>query len=152
MSHLDVEERLEHLFGKPPVHVHVDNADDLKNATKVEEVEPEHFVTSTLVLLPVTNQLSTGQGTGRNDIAQVLDVDLKRKSAACLVIDTAVVFCDSYRKAQDTANQTAGVPFPQGAYVPAGGSWAADGTGPLWVVNTIPGTPCRVSVTINRRA
>src|SRR5271166_799009 len=145
---------MEGIFSEPhdgKVHVHVDNFEDATPAVKTEEREPEHFNAVTFVLTAGTTQGSMGGGTSRNDIAQVLAEDLLRKDAAIYAVDTPVVLCATYRQAQDPANQATGVPFPQGAYLAAGGNASLAGTGPLWVVNTTPATPCRVSVIVNRR-
>jgi hypothetical protein len=136
------------------VHVTVDNADEIGKAVspavKTEEKEPEHFDTTTFVLTAPVGQLSAGGGGNRTDIAQVLSLDPLRKDAGLYNPDTPVVY-GTYRQCQDLANQAAGVPYPQGAYVAAGGNISLTGTGPLWVVNTTPATTSRVSAIINRR-
>lgn len=133
------------------IHVHVDNLGDIQPTIRTEEKEPEHFVASTKVLTAASTQSAVGQGTTRNDIDQVLDNDPLRKGATILSIDNPIVVCTSYQQAANTANQVATVPFPQGFYLPTGGSVSIDGTGPLWVVNTNPAVNARVSVLINRR-
>jgi hypothetical protein len=150
---------IEEMLGQA-VHVHVDNIQDIippeptyfGPATATEEREPEHADMRTFVLIPVgTANVSVGQGTGRNDIVQILSQDLTRKDAAISVLDTAVVLATSYGQVSDPANQVANVPFPVGILIPAGGTISLSTTDAVWVVNTTPATPCRVGVVITRR-
>lgn len=132
----------------PVVHVHMDNVHEMQPITKTQEKEPEHFICRTIVV----PHPSAGAGGGQTNLSveQVCALDPLRKSIAIFSIDSPVILCDTYAKAQDAANQVAGVPFPQGAYLPAGGNAALDGTGPLWVVSTVA-TASRVSMVENRR-
>lgn len=132
------------------VHVTVDNTDDFAMITRTEEKEPEHFDCTTFVLQAVTG-INTGGAGSRTDIAQILTLDLERKDAAILAVDAPIVVCATYQQAARVSNQAAGVPAPDGTYLPQGGNIGTSGTGPLWAVNTTPATPCRVSVIANRR-
>src|SRR5271170_3301314 len=143
---------MEHIISDV-VHVNVDNVDELAHATravKTEEVEPEHFTCTSFVLQAATG-INVGGAASRTDIAQILAEDLRRKDAGILPIDAPIVLCTTYQQAARVSNQATGVPYPDGAYVPALGNVSVTGTGPLWAVNTTPATPCRVSVIINRR-
>ena len=128
-------------------HVHVDNMAEMQ-IVRTEEKEPEHFVCSTVVV----PQPSAGVGGGQTNlnVTQVCYLNPARKSVAISSPDNPVILCHSYQQAQNPANQVAGVPFPQGTYLPAGGTAALDGTGPLWVVATVAGAS-RVSVVENVR-
>lgn len=128
------------------VHVHVDNVQELQPSVKTEEKEPEHFDCSTIVIPEPTTNI----GGGALKAHQIAN-DPLRKSISIFSIDSPIVVCSSYNQAQDGANQAAGVPFPQGAYVPAGGTVSLDGTGPLWIVATVA-TASRVSIVANRRS
>jgi hypothetical protein len=130
------------------VHVHVDNSDEFQPVAKTQEVEPEHFVTRTITL----PQPSAGVGGGQTNTAvqQVCANDPLRKSVAILIIDSPMILCGTYAQAQDPLNQVASVPNPQGGYIPAGGSAALDGTGPLWICSTVS-TPSRVTIIETRR-
>lgn len=132
-------------------HVHVDNLSDL--TIRTEEHEPEHFIMSTFVLATAAGANVGGGGSAstRNDIQQILELDPNRKDAGIANPDGPIVLCDTYKKAQDAANQGATVPFPQGAYLPAGSNASLAGTGPVWAVNVTPATASRVVVIINRR-
>jgi hypothetical protein len=124
------------------VRVHLENADDI-NVRKTEEHEPEHFVFTTVVVAFNVN--------GYNNSEQVLALDLLRKDASILSVDQPVVICHSHSQMTDPANQVGGVPYPQGAYLPAGSSLTFSGTGPMWVVATV-NQPSRISIAVNRRA
>src|SRR5260370_14970267 len=94
------------------VRVHLENPQDV-GVSKVEEHEPEHMVCSTVVVafgVP-----------GYNNFEQVLAEDPLRKDWSLLAVDAPVVVCNK-SQVNDKANQVAGVPFPQGAYVPQGGA------------------------------
>lgn len=132
------------------VHVHVDNMGDMQPAVPTQEHEPEHFVCKTFVLATASG-VNVGGAQSRTDIDQILGLDPQRKDAAIYAVDTPIVLCHNAQDAQNVANQAAGVPTPQGAYIPTGGNASVSGTGPMWAVNTTPGTPCRVVVIINRR-
>lgn len=124
------------------VVVHVENFDD---ATRTEEVEPEHFALITFALqAPTPNNPSA-------NAANCLELDPRRKDATILAVDSPVVLCHTFRQTQDPANQVATVPFPDGYYLPAGLAVTLAGTGPMWVVATQTATASRVSVAINRR-
>lgn len=127
--------------GYEPVRVRVENFHEMENPGNVEEVEPEHFVFSTVAV---------STGVGYNTFEQVLALDPLRKDASILAVDQAVVVCHSHQQLTDPANQVAGVPYPQGAYLPAGSSLTVTGTGPAWVVATV-NAATRVSIFINRR-
>jgi hypothetical protein len=127
------------------VSVHVENFDDFKT-TKTEEVQPEHFVFSTYVVQG--GQVS--QGAGNPPFQQILMLDVERKDAAITSPDAAIVLCHSAAQAQSAQNQVAGVPNPEGFYIPAGGSISLEGTGRVWAVATV-NTPARVCVAVNRR-
>jgi hypothetical protein len=127
------------------VSVHVENFDDFPTH-KTEEVEPEHFVFSTYVVQGGT----TNQGPGNPPYQLILALDPQRKDAAITSPDAAIVICHSYAQAQSIANQVAGIPNPEGFYVPAGGSISLEGTGRAIAVATL-NTPARVCVAINRR-
>jgi len=127
-----------------PVHVHVTNFEDGR-IEKTEEIEPEHFVA-------VTFQLSAPVANNQNaNIANILEQDPQRKEAEVYVNDNPIVLCHTYRQTQDPANQVATVPFPNGAYLPAGASITIKGSGPMWAVATTVATATRVAVIINRR-
>jgi len=127
------------------IPVRVMNAEDLRPPVITEEAEPEHFTCTTFVL-----QAATANNPDAN-LADVLKLDPQRKDATIMAIDNAVVVCHTYRQTKDPANQVAGVPFPNGSYLPAGAAIAVSGTGPLWVVATTVASNSRVSVAINRR-
>jgi hypothetical protein len=95
-------------------------------------------------------QAATANNPNAN-LAQILDLDPLRKDAIIVVNDNPVVICHTYRQTQDPANQVAGVPFPNGGYLPVGNGPSISGTGPLWVVATTVATNTRVTVLINRR-
>jgi hypothetical protein len=118
------------------VRVHVENASEL-HTVRTEEREPEHFVFSTFTLIP-----------GQTINSEVLMLDPMRKGASLLAIDAAIVLCHSATQAASAANQVAGLPDPDGAYVPQGVSVALSGTGPAWFAGP---TATRVSLIINRR-
>jgi hypothetical protein len=123
------------------VRVHLENPQDI-NVQRTEEREPEHFVFSTVVIafgVP-----------GLNPYEQVLAEDPLRKDWSILAIDAPIVICNK-SQISDKANQVAGVPFPQGAYVPQGGAVTGTGTAQIFAVAT-SATPCRVSVYVNRRS
>jgi len=123
------------------VRVHLENPQDI-SVQRTEEHEPEHFVFSTVAVAFGT--------TGYDNFEQVLALDPLRKDASILAVDNPVVVCHSHQQLTDPANQVSGVPFPQGAYLPAGSSLTVTGTGPCWVVATVAAAS-RVSVFINRR-
>jgi hypothetical protein len=123
------------------VRVHLENPNDIA-IQRTEEKEPEHFVFSTVAVAFNT--------TGYNNFEQVLALDPLRKDASILAVDNAVVVCHSHQQMTDPANQVAGVPFPQGAYLPAGSSLTVAGTGPCWVVATVA-SASRISIAVNRR-
>jgi hypothetical protein len=123
------------------IKVHIVNTDDIR-VQRTEEKEPEHFVFSTYV---VASALA-----GYNTIEQVLAEDPLRKDASILAVDSPIVVCHSPAQANSPANQVAGVPYPQGAYLPANQSITIAGTGRVFVVATV-NTASRVSVAINRR-
>ena len=129
------------------VNVHVTNPQDI-GAVKTEEHEPEFFNCYTIT---VQQGQGTIQGPGIQPYAQLLALDPLRKSAAILNNDQPVVLCHAQNQTTDPANQAAGVPNPQGAYLPAGGNARFTGTGPLWVVATTSTGPTRVSVIVSRR-
>jgi hypothetical protein len=124
------------------IPVHLMNPEDI-NVQKTQEHEPEHFVFSTVIVAFNT--------VGYNNFEQVLALDPLRKDASILAVDQAVVVCHSHQQMTDPANQVAGVPFPQGAYLPAGSSLTVTGTGPCWVVATVAAAS-RVALFVNRRA
>lgn len=125
------------------IHVHIDNPEDLQ-AARTQEVEPEYFSFQTFVIF-------TG-GTGNpNMIQQILTDDPYRKDWSISAIDQPLVLCDSFAQANSARNQDANVPFPEGAYIPQGGSFTFTGTGKAWIV-AVNSTPNRVAVAINRRA
>jgi len=124
------------------IRVYVENPEEFPNPGNVEEKEPEHFSFSTVA---VAYDLA-----GYNNSEQVLALDPLRKDASILAVDNAVVVCHSHQQVTDPANQISGVPYPQGAYLPAGSSLTVTGTGPAWVVATVS-SASRVSVFINRR-
>ena len=122
------------------VRVHLENPGDIA-IQRTEEKEPEHFVFSTVVV---------GFGiSGYNNYEQVLAEDPLRKDFSILSLDNPVVICNK-AQVNDKANQVAGVPFPQGALLPAGSSFTGTGTAQIFVVATT-GSPSRVSVFVNRR-
>jgi hypothetical protein len=133
------------MINDEPVGVHVLNWEEAVPVARTEEVEPEHFSCVTFVL-----QAPTPNNPGAN-WANILELDPLRKDATILSPDNPVVVCHTFRQVQDPANQVANVPFPDGAYLPAGASLSVSGTGPLWVVATTTATNSRVSVAINRR-
>lgn len=108
-------------------------------ATRTVEHEPEHFVCETFVLHSTDNPPYAN-----------ISLDLARKGITILPIDNPVVVCHSQSQAKAPDNQTANVPFPQGAYVPAGTPLSVNGTGPLWITATVAGAT-RVSVVQTRR-
>lgn len=122
------------------VRVHLENPHDIQ-VVRTEEKEPEHFVFSTVVVAYGV--------TGYNNFEQVLAEDPLRKDFSILAVDTAIVLC-SKAQVNDKANQVAGVPFPQGAYLPQGSSFTGTGTAQLFAVAT-SAIPCRISVFVNRR-
>ena len=134
----------------PVVHVHVDNAKEMQPVVATQEHEPEHFVAKTFVLA-AAGGANSGGAQSRLDIDMILGLDPQRKDAAIYAVDAPIVLCHSAQDAAKTDNQAAGVPTPQGAYLPTGANASVSGTGPLWAVNTTPATPCRVTVIINRR-
>lgn len=121
------------------VRVHLENPQEI-NVQRTEEKEPEHFVFSTVIV---------AGGPAANTYEQVLAEDPLRKDFSILAIDNPVVICN---KAQvgNPANQVAGVPFPQGAYLPAGSSFSGTGTAQIYVVATVAATS-RVALFVNRR-
>jgi hypothetical protein len=123
------------------VRVHLENASDIA-IQRTEEKEPEHFSFSTVVVASAT--------AGINPYEQVLAEDPLRKDFSIMAVDSPVIICHAASQLTDKANQVAGVPFPQGAYLPAGGSVTGTGTGRLWVVATVT-TASRVSLFVNRR-
>lgn len=123
------------------IRVHVENHDDLKTV-RTEAHEPEHFVFSTVVVAYNT--------AGYNNVEQVLAEDPLRKDASIMAVDNPVVICHAASQLTDPANQVSGVPYPQGAYLPAGSSLTVTGTGRAWVVATVA-SASRVSLFINRR-
>jgi hypothetical protein len=129
-------------------HVHVDNVDEINRVVSTEEKEPEHFVCLTFVV----PEPSAGVGGGQTNVnvVKVCELNPMRKSITIAAIDSAIVLCHTYAQAQDAANQTALVPFPQGAYLPAGGTASLDGTGQLWACSAV-GVTTRVSVIENVR-
>jgi hypothetical protein len=138
-------------FDPDTVKVRITNPESIQPITKTEEHEPEHFVTSTFVLVaPVS--VNVGGADNNTNIQQILELDLTRRDAAFLVGATPIIVCDTLRKAKDPSNTAATIVNPQGAYIPAGGNFSVTGTGPLWAVSTVPATPCMVSCIINRRA
>lgn len=128
--------------------VHVVNADDIGKATRVEEVEPEHFTCATFTI----SQGAAGQVTSSQEqgMAQILAHDPQRKDASILSIDSPIIVCHSSQQASNANNLTPLSPAPEGAYLPAGASLSVTGTGPLWIVATVA-TVSRVSVVMNRR-
>ena len=123
------------------VRVHLENPEDI-NVQKTEEHEPEHFVFSTVAVAFNT--------TGYNNFEQVVALDPLRKDWSITVLDNPVVLCHSHQQMTDPANQVSGLPFPQGAMLPAGQSFTFTGTGPAWVVATVAAAS-RVSIAVNRR-
>jgi hypothetical protein len=123
------------------VRVHITNPEDL-TVVRTEEKEPEHFIFSTFVV-------AAGL-TGYNVVEMILPEDPLRKDASILACDSPVVVCHSMSQASQVANQVAGVPYPQGAYLPAGFSVTISGTARVYVTATA-GTASRVSVVTNRR-
>lgn len=123
------------------IPVHLTNPEDI-SIRKTEEHEPEHFSFSTVVVASNTS--------GYNNYEQVVALDPLRKDWSITAIDNPVVLCHSHSQITDPANQVAGVPFPQGAILPAGQSFTFTGTGPAWVVATVTAAS-RVSIAVNRR-
>lgn len=129
------------------VHVHVDNFDDFK-VTRTEEVEPEHFITRTYVLV-LPEQLQVASDNPQHYL-DVLQLDPLRKEAAIQSLDNTVVICHSKAQAQSIRNQDAALPEPDGIPLSAGQTLSVTGTGALWAVATVAGNS-RVSVITNRR-
>jgi hypothetical protein len=117
-----------------PVGVKVTNFEDM--VFRTEEHEPEHFSFTTVTLIP-------GQSA-----QQLLAHDPLRKDASILPIDAPIVLCDSPAQAMSVANQAAGIPAPDGAYVPQGTSVGLSGTGQVFGACSVA---TRVSIVINRR-
>lgn len=128
-------------YSEDVIRVHVENADDIKTV-KTQESEPEHFNLSTVIVA-----LNT---VGYNNFEPVLMEDPLRKDASILSVDNPVVLCHSVAQAMNAANQVAGVPYPQGSYLPAGTSLTLTGKGRMWVAAT-SASPSRLSVFVNRR-
>jgi hypothetical protein len=128
------------MISEDVVRVHLENPTDIA-IQRTEEKEPEHFVFSTVVVAGATAGLSPSE--------QVLAEDPLRKDFSILAIDNPVVIC-SKAQLSNPANQVAGVPFPQGAYLPAGSSFSSTGTAQLFVVATVAAAS-RVALFVNRR-
>jgi hypothetical protein len=144
----DLIHEAEHAFVSDIVHVHVDNTDEFRNALHTEEVEPEHFVFSTYNIGPAGTQYSDGTPAGYVSVA----LDLKRKSIAIQNNSAQpIVLCHTISQAHDPANYATPLVNPVGAYIPAGGNAAMDGTGPLQIVNTSTTQNALVTVIVNRR-
>lgn len=118
------------------IPVHVENINDLR-IVKTEEVEPEHFVFSTVVVAP-----------GQAGIQELLKLDPKRKDASLLPIDAPIVICHTYGQTMSASNQVAGFTAPDGAYVPQGTSMTLSGTAAVYVTCQ---AQTRVTLIINRR-
>jgi len=130
------------------VKVHVVNAEDIRGEIKTEEVEPEHFVCHTFILvLPEVGQVA---GEGQQHVLDVLEVDPLRKDAAIQSLDNTIVICHSKSQALAPANSVAALPFPDGIPLTAGQTLNVSGTGALWAAATVAGNS-RVSVITNRR-
>jgi hypothetical protein len=128
-------------YSEDVVRVHLENPDDI-NVQRTQEHEPEHFVFSTYVIgynLP-----------GYNNAEQILPEDPLRKDWSILPVDAPIVLCNK-SQLTNAANQVAGVPFPQGGYVPQGTSITGTGTAQIFAVATTS-APCRVSTFVNRRS
>jgi hypothetical protein len=129
------------------VHVILDNVDDL-HITATQEIEPEHFIFTTLNIAPQGTAYADGSPSGFESIS----LDLQRKSIAMLNVGSVpVILCHSVAQVKDPANYATPIVSPQGGLIPAGGNWGADGTGPVWVVNTSLTVNALVTVTVNRR-
>lgn len=136
----------------PLVHVHVDNTHDFPNVVRTEETEPEHFDCTTFALQNAAGgSVNVGGAGSRPDIAQILALDLERKSAIIIVGAAPIVLCTTFQQAQRATNQGATITNPDGGYLPANESITIPGTGPLWAVNTTPATLVLVTVISNRR-
>jgi hypothetical protein len=129
------------LLDPDAVKVHLTNPEDI-GITRTEEKEPQHFVFSTVVI--------AFNATGYNPHEIVLMEDPLRKDWSILAVDEPIVLCNKQQR-YDPANQVAGVPYPQGAYLPAGSSITGTGTAQLYAVAT-SATPTRVSIFVNRRS
>lgn len=79
---------------------------------------------------------------------QIAQADPDRETILVLPIDGPIVLAQSYALASNPANVVAGVPNPQGAYIPTGVGVSLDGTDDFWAV--APGTT-RVTVISTRR-
>lgn len=132
------------------VHVHVENFGDFKT-TRTEEVEPEHFVTHTFVLVLPENVTGASAYENQQHVMDVLELDPMRKDAAIQSLDNTIVICHSKSQALSQANQVAGLPAPDGIPLVAGQTLAVTGTGALWACATVAGNS-RVSVITNRRS
>lgn len=131
------------------LHVHVDNLADFHPAIRTEEVEPEHFSVTTVVI-PARVATAQAQSNSDNGFAQLLRLDPMRKSGALLTPDGPLIICHSVQQANNVNNYVASTPQPEGGYLPQGANVALDGTGPLWGANP-SGTSIRVTVIQNRR-
>jgi hypothetical protein len=118
-----------------PVGVKVTNFEEM--VFRTEEKEPEHFAFTTVTLIP-------GQAS-----QQLLAHDPLRKDASILPIDAPIVLCDSPAQSNSAANQAAGIPAPDGAYVPQGTPVGLSGTGQVLGACSVA---TRVSIVINRRS
>jgi hypothetical protein len=129
------------MMDEDAIKVHVCNSDDFK-VTRTEEKEPQHMVFSTVVIAYNT--------AGYNNYEQALPEDPLRKDWSILACDAPAVICTK-SQLTDPGNQVSGVPFPQGAYLPAGSSITGTGTSQIFVVATTA-TPNRISLWVNRRS
>lgn len=124
------------------IKVHITNPDDIAT-TYTREVEPEHFVFSTLVVAFNT------PGFANYEIAMMEDP--LRVDGSIMAIDNPIIICHTMAQVTDPANQAANTPYPQGGLLLAGSAITFTGTGKLYVVATVAAAS-RVSLFINRRA
>jgi hypothetical protein len=128
------------------IPVHLSNPEDM--IFRTEEHEPEHFSFQTYVAQPGAGGGAVGTG-GQGSAQMLLGLDPLRKSASINSADAPIVLCDSAQQASRPANQVAGFPFPDGAYVAQGQPVNLSGTAAVYVACQ---AQTRITVIQNRRS
>jgi hypothetical protein len=124
-------------IGYTPVHVHVDNAEDMR-AVKTQEVEAAHLTTLGFILPPV-GAVSPQSDYNQNVPTQILQLDPLRKRAIVSINNTVIAtvsqcyLCSSQAQAQSLQFGSSQTP-DAGALVTAPFTFEVDSTAPMWAV------------------
>jgi hypothetical protein len=131
----------EGFFAEPhdgKIHVHVDNAEDLRPVQRTQEVEPGHYTTQSFVL-PPTGAQTPQADYNQNVPVNILQLDPLRKRAIISVSGVGSCFiCASQAQAQSLQFGSSQSP-DSASLVTAPFSFPAEATAPLWAVLANPG-------------